>query len=283
LRLRLTSAQPTRGFGSRAHALRLGSRAGDPDRLATTWGVAGGSGDSFYDAEDVHERYTAQRDGEQHLSPNHVMEEPAVLAEVGDPAGLRILDLGCGDGRFGHRMLMAGARSYQGVDSSLRMIGMAVQNLAGTPGSVRLADIEDVIPAPGSLDIITARLSLHYLADIDPIMKIVAQALATDGRFIFTVVHPVITSYDNQPTGPRTNWTVDDYFNTGPRVRNWLGSNVTWHHRTIEDYVRAVTKAGLTLTALRECEPDPARFDGHTDELARRRRVPLFLLLNTRI
>lgn len=241
------------------------------------------SGDSFYDAEDVHRRYTAHRDGKRHLSPNYVMEEPAVLAEVGDPAGLRILDLGCGDGRFGHKMLMAGAGSYQGVDSSLRMIEMAEQNLAGTPGSVELADIEDVIPPSGSLDLITARLSLHYVAELDRIMNVAAQGLAVDGRFIFTVVHPVITSYDNQPTGPRTSWTVDDYFRTGPRMRNWLGSEVTWHHRTIEDYVRAVTEAGLTLTALRECGPDPARFDGHTDELARRQRVPLFLLLNTRV
>jgi SAM-dependent methyltransferase len=245
--------------------------------------VAQESGESFYDAEDVHKRYTAHRDGEQHLSPNLVMEEPAVLSEVGDPAGLRILDLGCGDGRFGHRMLMAGARSYQGVDSSLRMIEMAKQNLAGTSGSVKRADIDHVIPPPGSLDLITARLSLHYVADVGRIMKVAAQGLAADGRFIFTVVHPVITSYDNQPTGPRTNWIVDDYFNNGPRLRNWLGSKVTWHHRTIQDYVRAVTEAGLTLTSLRECEPDPARFDGHADELARRQRVPLFLLLNTRI
>lgn len=241
------------------------------------------SGESFYDAEDVHTRYTAHRDGEQHFSPNYVMEEPAVLSEVGDPAGLRILDLGCGDGRFGHRMLMAGARSYQGVDSSIRMIETANRNLAGTPGSVELADIEDVNPPAGSLDLITARLSLHYVADVGRIVKVAAQALAANGRFIFTVVHPVITSYDNEPTGPRTNWTVDDYFDTGPRVRNWLGSTVTWYHRTIQDYVRAVTEAGLTLTALRECEPDPARFNGHTDELARRRRVPLFLLLNARI
>lgn len=245
--------------------------------------MARDSGGSFYDADDVHKRYTAHRDGEQHLSPNHVMEEPAVLAEVGNPAGLRVLDLGCGDGRFGHQMLMAGARSYQGVDSSLRMIDIAKLNLAGTRGSVELANIENVAPPSGSLDLITARLSLHYVADLDRIMSAAAQGLSAGGRFIFTVVHPVITSYDNQPTGPRTNWTVDDYFHTGPRMRNWLGSEVTWHHRTIEDYVNAVTEAGLTLTALRECEPDPARFDGHTEELARRQRVPLFLLLNMRI
>lgn len=245
--------------------------------------MAGQSGGSFYDAVDVHDRYTAHREGARHLSPNHVMEEPAVLTEVGDPSGLRILDLGCGDGTFGHRMLTAGARSYQGVDSSHRMIEAATRNLAGTAGSVRLADIEDVVPPPGSLDLVTARLSLHYVADLDRVVEAAARGLAAGGRLVFTVVHPVITSHDNRPPGPRTDWTVDGYFDTGPRRRDWLGSTVTWHHRTVEDYVAAVTRAELTLTALRECEPDPTRFDVHTDELARRRRVPLFLLLSGRV
>ncbi len=61
-----------------------------------------------------------------------------------------------------------------------------------------------------------------------------------------------------------------------------MGSRVTWHHRTIENYFAAMTRAGLTVTSLRECEPSPGRFDGDTDELNRRRRVPLFLLLNGR-
>jgi SAM-dependent methyltransferase len=256
--------------------------------------VSGGSSDAyaqlvvdhdercFYDTHDVHQRYTQHRGGEPYLSPNHVMEEPAVLAEIGDPAGLRVLDLGCGDGTFGHAMLTAGARSYLGVDCSHRMIDQATRTLTGTAGAVSQLDIDDVVVEPDSLDLVTARLSLHYIPDLDSVVDAVAQGLVTGGRLIFTVVHPVITSHDNHPSGPRTTWTVDDYFTVGPRQRTWMGSSVTWHHRTIEDYVTAVTVAGLTVTSLRECKPEPARFDGHTDELARRRRVPLFLLVNAR-
>jgi len=98
-----------------------------------------------------------------------------------------------------------------------------------------------------------------------------------------TVVHPVITSYDNRPDGPRTTWTVDDYFNPGQRIRAWMGSQVTWHHRTIENYFATLARSGLTVTSLRECEPDAARFEGDTYELIRRRRVPSFLLLNARV
>lgn len=121
---------------------------------------------------------------------------------------------------------------------------------------------------------------MHYVADLDRAFATCARALAPAGRLIVTVVHPVITSCDNHPAGPRTTWTVDDYFNPGPRIRMWMGSQVTWYHRSIETYFAAATGAGLTVTSIKECEPDPARFAGDIDELNRRRHVPLFLLLN---
>lgn len=179
-------------------------------------------------------------------------------------------------------MLAAGARSYLGLDSSNRMVEQAGRTLAGTAGHVDLVDIEDFVADADSVDLVTARLSLHYVADLDRVLAVCARALAPGGRLIVTVVHPVITSYDNLPAGPRTTWTVDDHFQPGPRIRAWMGSQVTWHHRTLESYFAAITRAGLTVTSLRECEPDAARFDGDTDELTRRRRVPLFLLLNAR-
>lgn len=65
-----------------------------------------------------------------------------VLAEVGDPGGLRLLDLGCGDGAFGRLLLADGARSYRGVDNSSSKVEQAGRNLAGTTGRVDHADIE---------------------------------------------------------------------------------------------------------------------------------------------
>ena len=43
--------------------------------------------------------------------------------------------------------------------------------------------------------------------------------------------------------------------------------------------MHALLDAGLTLTALRECEPVPKRCANEPGELARRRRVPLYLQL----
>ena len=106
-------------------------------------------------------------------------------------------------------------------------------------------------------------------------------ALAPGGRLLLSVVHPVLTSHDgaHDPEAPRTSWLVDDYFVPGARERDWLGARVTWHHRPVEAYVQALLAAGFAVTWLEECAPRADAFGGDADEYARRRRVPLFLLL----
>lgn len=54
---------------------------------------------------------------------------------------------------------------------------------------------------------------------------------------------------------------------------------MVWHHRTVEQYVASFQRAGFGLTALSECPPRAERFGDDLEELARRRRIPLFLLL----
>jgi SAM-dependent methyltransferase len=238
-----------------------------------------GRGGSYYDDSGIFERYTRVHESPVGTNPTHVMEEPAALAAIGDPVGLRVIDLGCGDGRLGRSLLRSGAESYLGVDGSRKMVERARQNLRGTDGRAELRDLEDFDAPPASADLVTSRLAMHYLEDLAPVLAAVSRALRPGGRFVMTVLHPVITSYDNHPNGPRTSWTVDDYFDRGPRERSWFGGQVTWHHRTIDDYVRAFLVAGLRIAGLRECEPVEERFRGDVDELARRRRVPLFLLL----
>lgn len=139
-------------------------------------------------------------------------------------------------------------------------------------------DPEGVFDLPGS----PLRMALHYLRDLAPVLASAHDALAPEGRLLLTVTHPVITSFDNQEPGPRTNWTVDDSFDSGERRRSWFGAEVTWFHRTVEQYVSAVLAAGFALEAISECEPDPELFADAPDELARRRRVPLILLVSAR-
>lgn len=83
----------------------MSARLNAPRRYARL--VSHQEAESFYGAPGIHDRYTAHC-GDGAPSPNHVMEEPAVLTEVGDQVGLRVLDLGCGSGAFGRLLLAAG-------------------------------------------------------------------------------------------------------------------------------------------------------------------------------
>jgi SAM-dependent methyltransferase len=236
-------------------------------------------GGSFYDKRQISQQYLTHRHSGV-TSPNHVMEEPAFLDELGTVTGLRVLDLGCGDAAIGPTLLDAGCRSYVGLDGSVAMVQAATETLRGSAGRAVLADIEDFSAPPCSFDLVISRLALHYVEDLEAALTASRTWLAPGGRLVFSVVHPVLTSHDAGTSGPRASWIVDDYFVRGPRPRTWLGDQVTWFHRTVEDYVRALVDAGFTLSGLRECAPQADLFNGDTAELARRRRVPLFLLLS---
>lgn len=234
-------------------------------------------GGEFYDSE-VTRRYLAHRHAGV-ASPNHVMEEPAVLGHLGDLKGCRVVDLGCGDGSFAEIVLGAGADHYLGVDGSAAMIDLARERASGSGATFVLSAIEDVRWAAGSVDLVTSRMAFHYVSDLGPVFRSVHRALTPGGRFVFTVPHPVITCNDDQAPGPRSSWIVDHYFDSGERRRGWFGAEVTWFHRTIEHYVRAVLDAGFEIQAVSECEPDSQRLAGHPDELERRHRVPVVLLI----
>jgi SAM-dependent methyltransferase len=216
--------------------------------------------------------------------PTEVMEEPALLAELGPVEGLRIVDLGCGDAAIGRVLLAAGCRRYVGVDGSETMVRAARAMLDGTAGEVVRCDIEDFRPPPGAFDLVVSRLALHYVEDLGAVLEACRTGLAPGGRLVVTVMHPVITSHDARATTEelRSDWVVDDYFVRGPREQDWLGGTVVWHHRTVEDHVAELGRAGFELTALRECAPQRQRFTD-AGEYARRRRIPLFLLLAARL
>lgn len=225
-------------------------------------------------------RYLAHRHSS--MSPNLVMEEPAVLARLGDLTGQRVIDLGCGDGSFSREVLAHGARSYLGVDGSPAMVAAARQRPADDRVRFEVGSIEELWPDPGAAELVTSRMAFHYLRDITPTLRSAHEALTENGRLLFTVTHPVITSFDNREPGPRTSWTVDDYFDPGERRRSWFGSEVTWFHRTVEQYISTVLAAGFTVEAVSESAPDPSLLADAPEELARRRRVPVILLVSAR-
>jgi SAM-dependent methyltransferase len=163
------------------------------------------------------------------------------------------------------------------------MAAVGKQTLVDTTGEIILQTIENWTYPQATFDLVIARLSLHYIANLAPVFTKIFHTLAPPGRFVFSVEHPVITSCDQGWTSgtPRQGWLVDNYFTTGERVTHWLGGTVKKYHRTVEDYFHLLQQAGFIIDDLREACPQRENFyDIQTYE--RRSRIPLFLILAAR-
>lgn len=235
-------------------------------------------GPAFYDDDAIFQTYMARR--RRADNPNDTLERPVILELAGDLTRRRILDLGCGDAAFGREALAQGCQSYLGLEGSRNMVEIAQQNLAGTTGCVVHATLETWDYPGEAFDLVLSRLVLHYIEDLEAVFRKVYRTLAAGGRLVFSVEHPLITSCDRgwQGQGPRQDWIVDDYFNTGRRVTAWLGGQVVKYHRTVENYFTGLQQAGLIIESVREAEPQREWF--HDDETyQRRQRIPLFLIM----
>jgi len=241
----------------------------------------GAQGPDFYDDEQVFATYMAHRRRPE--NPNDTLEGPALRELLGPAAGLRVLDLGCGDARFGRELLADGCRSFTGLEASRNMASAARQVLADTDGQIVEARIEDWEYPTAAFDLIVSRLALHYVEDLAEIVTRIYGALVPGGRFVFSVEHPVITSCDRGwPAGTaRQDWVVDDYHLSGRRQTTWLGGEVVKYHRTIEGYFGALVAAGFVVEQLREGSPRRELFASEAT-YQRRLRIPLFLLLAAR-
>ncbi len=235
-------------------------------------------GPAFYDDDTIFNTYMTSRHRSE--NPNDTIEKPVIFELIGELAGQRILDLGCGDAALGREAFIQGCQMYLGIEGSRNMVEAARQNLSGTTGNVTHATIEAWDYPTESFELVVSRLVLHYIEDVDTIFKKIYHALVPGGRFVFSVEHPVITSCDRgwQGKGHRQDWLVDNYFNTGRRLTSWLGGQVVKYHRTVENYFVGLQRTGFVVESVREAEPQPERFERDAT-YQRRRRIPLFLIM----
>jgi SAM-dependent methyltransferase len=236
------------------------------------------AGPEFYDDDQVFETYMAHRDRAD--SANETLEKPVLMELLGDLNGKRILDLGCGDAAIGREAFQLGCAAYLGIEGSHHMLALAVQNLAGTQGRVVQANLETWESPEEVFDLVISRLVFHYLSGLETVLQGAHRALVPGGRIVFSVEHPVITSCDRawQGQGLRQDWIVDNYFESGQRMTQWLGGQVIKVHRTVEDYYRALQRAGFVVESLRESRPRRVQFNSE-ETYQRRMRIPLFLFL----
>lgn len=154
----------------------------------------------------------------EHGAYNAHYDRPAVLGLLGDVAGCRILDIGCGSGLYAAELVQRGAEVI-GFDNSVRLVRRARQQV-GSVADLRVHDLRDPLDwlADETIDRAVMALVLHHIDDPVSALREIHRVLRPDGRLVVSTVHPVA---DWRQLGGSyfTDEMIDDVWNAGWQVR----------------------------------------------------------------
>ncbi|GAA4614592.1 methyltransferase domain-containing protein [Saccharopolyspora hordei] len=190
--------------------------------------------------------------------PERLREERAGL--LGDVRGKRVLEVGCGAASCARWLADQGAQPV-GLDISAGMLRHAAEGGRRSGTVVPLVQASaDCLPfADDSFDLACSAFGgVPFVADVGAVFREVARVVRPGGRWVFAVTHPMRWIFPDDP-GPTGLTVTQSYFDRTPYVEVDAHGRATYveHHRTLGDYVRALSDAGLRLVDLVEPEWPP--------------------------
>lgn len=192
--------------------------------------------------------------------PEGLRESDAGL--LGDVAGRRILEIGCGGAQCSRWLAAQGARpvAFDLAGGQLAQ-ARAIDARTGVTVPLVQADAQTLPFTRGAFDAVcSAYGGVPFVADSAEVMREVARVLRPGGRWVFSTTHPFRWCFLDDP-GPRGLVVESSYFDRRAYVEQDESGTATYveHHRTIGDRVREIVAAGLVLDDIIE----PEWPDGH--------------------
>ena len=190
--------------------------------------------------------------------------DPVLWALLGDVAGCRVLDAGCGTGYLSRQLAARGA-VVTGVDVSTRMIALA---RAASPALDLRVDSCTTLAtiADGAVDAIVANYVVMDVPDLAGTIAAFSRALRPGGIAVLVFSHPcfpqaraVVTATDRVAY----HWPFN-YFDARTCVEPpWkhFTSHFVYFHRPLSTYWKAFRAAGFDVVDFEEPRIAPDRYD----------------------
>jgi 2-polyprenyl-3-methyl-5-hydroxy-6-metoxy-1,4-benzoquinol methylase len=191
------------------------------------------------------------------------IERFTLLRLTGKVAGLRALDLACGEGYYTRLLRRLGAGPVTGVDLSQGMIDLARAQEAKDPLDVQYeaADARVVDQRQGN-DLVFAAYLLNYAQDYDELLAMcqaIAQNLKPGGRFV---------TVNNHPGDPPANFATGRMYGYSKQLDGPLvdGAPIHWRFHLPEGTIQvtnyylapATMERAMTAAGLRDIRWHPA-------------------------
>lgn len=200
---------------------------------------------------------------------NAHIEFPGTTALVPDVEGARVLDAGCGTGRYTEWLLERGA-DVVGVDASEAMLDHARERV-GDRAELHRADLG------GSLDFardvefdgVVSALALGYVEDWRRPFSGFARILKPGGFLVVSDIHP----FDEYPLEADEN-----YFEVESRTKEWA-VEVPYYRRPLSEIFDPLFENGFRIEAIAEPQPTDAFERQRPERYERESKRPVFLCL----
>ncbi len=201
--------------------------------------------------------------------------DPGLEPLLGNLHGKRILDVGCGEGRYCRLLAEKGAITT-GLDPVEEFIALAKQR---HPEGAYHQGFAEFLPFPSQeFDLVVSYLTLVDILDFRSAILEMSRVLKPDGRILVATISNIASPTDGgwvkDEDGRRLYRAVDRYMEEFTLHLEWQGISIENYHRPLSAIMEAFFRAGLVLT--RFLEPLPPK---DSREYADEFRAPNFQIM----
>ncbi|MEL7130347.1 MAG: class I SAM-dependent methyltransferase [Pseudomonadota bacterium] len=211
---------------------------------------------------------------------NGYNEHPAMRKQIGDVAGLCVLDAGCGPGFLVRDLLAAGASKVVGFDISPAMIALA-KSRVGHAATLFIADLAKPLATlqNGSFDLVVSSLAMDYVRDWCAPLGEFRRVLKPGGRLVMSVQHPM---------GAYKWFKPQSAFGVQYCEASWRGFTdkpviVPDYYRSFEEVINPILSMGFRLRCLKETQPVPELKAIDPRKYKRGSEFPTFLIIDAEV